>query len=205
MPEEIISKKTQSNLEILKKSCLIAGFYLAGGTGLALYLNHRLSVDLDFFSEKEFNSKPLLQKIKKLGKFSVAKESENTLAGVFNGTKIAFLAYDYPLLFPLKKLGNINVADIREIACMKISAISSRGSKKDFIDLYFICQQGISLKQALALFERKYRGIHYNMVHILKSLVFFDDADNEPLPKMLVPVTWKQVKKFFQEKVKMNQ
>ncbi len=204
MLEEIISKKTQSNLEILIKSDIIADFYLAGGTGLALYLNHRLSVDLDFFSKKEFDNKSLLQEIKKIGKFSIGKESENTLAGVFNDTKIAFLTYDYPLLFPLKKIRNINVADIKDIACMKISAISSRGSKKDFIDLYFICQQGISLKQVLMLFGRKYRGIDYNMMHILKSLVFFNDADSDPMPKMLVPVTWEQVKKFFQGKVKTN-
>ncbi|MBU3964219.1 nucleotidyl transferase AbiEii/AbiGii toxin family protein [Patescibacteria group bacterium] len=205
MLEQIISKKTQSNLEILKKSGLIANFYLVGGTGLALYLKHRISVDLDFFSKKEFNSQSMIQKIKKLGKFSIAKESENTLTGVFNDTKIAFLTYDYPLLFPLKKIGNINVADIKDIACMKISAISSRGSKKDFIDLYFICQQGISLKQALVLFEKKYKSIDYNMVHILKSLVFFDDAHNDPMPKMLVPVMWEQVKRFFQEKVKTSQ
>jgi len=192
-------------LEILKKAGLIAGFYLAGGTGAALHLGHRLSADSDFFSRKKFDNQRLLQNVKESGKFSIVKEAENTLTGVFNGTKITFLAYDYPLLFPLKKIGHINLADLRDIACMKISAISSRGSKKDFIDLYFICQQGISLKQALALFEKKYQSADYNMVHILKSLVFFDDADSDPMPKMLVPVAWKQVKNYFQEKIKAIQ
>ena len=205
MFKEVISKKTQSNLEILKKAGLIAGFYLAGGPGAALHLGHRLSADADFFSRKKFDNQRLLQNVKESGKFSIVKEAENTLTGVFNGTKITFLAYDYPLLFPLKKIGHINLADLRDIACMKISAISSRGSKKDFIDLYFICQQGISLKQALALFEKKYQSADYNMVHILKSLVFFDDADNDPMPKMLAPVVWKQIKNYFQEKIKAIQ
>ena len=204
MSKKIISEKTKENLEILKKAGLLDDFYLAGGTGLALQLEHRTSIDLDFFSRRELDNQALLQKIKKLGDFSLEKEAENTLTGIFNNTKITFLTYDYPSLFPFKKINNLRVADIKDIACMKISAISSRGSKKDFVDLFFICQQAISLKETLILFKKKYQSINYNMVHILKSLSYFQDAEKEPMPKMLIPIRWEEVKIFFKEEIKKN-
>jgi hypothetical protein len=179
----------------------LEGFYLAGGTGLALQLKHRLSQDLDFFKRKDFDPKILIQKIKELGKFSIEKEEENSLAGNFEGTRITFLAYKYPLLAPLKKMEGIKVADIKDIGCMKISAISSRGSKKDFIDLFFICQK-IALGKMLQFFEKKYKEIDYNIMHIIKSLVYFEDAEKDPMPKMLTPVSWQKVKKFFQKEIK---
>jgi hypothetical protein len=111
------------------------------------------------------------------------------------------LAYKYPLLAPLKKIEGIKVADIKDIGCMKISAISSRGSKKDFIDLFFICQK-IALGKMLQFFEKKYKEIDYNIMHIIKSLVYFEDAEKDPMPKMLIPVSWQKVKKFFQKEIK---
>jgi|AntAceMinimDraft_16_1070373.scaffolds.fasta_scaffold12662_6 hypothetical protein len=204
MLEKIISEKTKQDLEVLKKEGLFDGFYLAGGTGLALQLKHRVSIDLDFFNQKKFDNQILLQRIKRIGKFSLEKEAENTLTGIFNNTKITFLTYDYPSLFPFKKINNLRVADIKDIACMKISAISSRGSKKDFVDLFFICQQAISLKETLILFKKKYQSINYNMVHILKSLSYFQDAEKEPMPKMLIPIRWEEVKIFFKEEIKKN-
>jgi len=202
MPEEILSRKAENNLARLRKAELLADFYLAGGTGLALQLNHRVSLDLDFFTKKDIDTKLLIQKIKNLGKFSVEKESENTLIGTFEGTRMTFLKYDYPLLFPLKKLERIKVADGRDIGCMKISAISSRGTKKDFIDLYFLCQKAISLRELLELFKKKYKSVDYNMMHILKSLVYFGDAEKDPLPKMISPISWKEVKNFFKAEIK---
>ena len=202
MPEEILSRKAENNLARLRKAELLADFYLAGGTGLALQLNHRVSLDLDFFTKKDIDTKLLIQKIKNLGKFSVEKESENTLIGTFEGTRMTFLKYDYPLLFSLKKLERIKVADGRDIGCMKISAISSRGTKKDFIDLYFLCQKAISLRELLELFKKKYKSVDYNMMHILKSLVYFGDAEKDPLPKMISPISWKEVKNFLKAEIK---
>ena len=202
MPQEILSKKTKNNLVRLKKAKILRNFYLAGGTGLALQLGHRISLDLDFFTKEDIDTKILIQKIKNLGKFSVEKEAEDTLIGIFEGTRMTFLKYDYPLLFPLKEIEKIKVADARDIGCMKISAISSRGMKKDFIDLYFLCQKMISLGELLKLFKKKYKSIDYNLMHILKSLVYFEDAEKDPLPKMILPVSWEEVKKFFKAEIK---
>jgi len=201
MFEKVLPKKTQEDLAVLRKAKVLEDFYLAGGTGLALQLFHRASLDFDFFTQKSFDSKILVQKIKNLGKFSIEKEAENTLSGIFNDTRITFLKYTYPLLFSLKKIQGIRVARIEDIGCMKISAISSRGTKKDFIDLYFICQK-VPLQKLLKLFQKKYKSVDYNMVHILKSLVYFEDAKKDPLPKMIIPISWLKVKNFFQKEVK---
>jgi len=202
MSQEILSKKTKTNLETLKEENALRDFYLAGGTGLALQLKHRLSLDLDFFTKKEIDTKILIQKIKKLGRFSIEKEDEDSLIGRFKGTRISFLKYDYPCLFSFKDFQGIKVADSRDIGCMKISAIASRGSKKDFIDLFFICQKIISLEKLLKLFAKKYKSVNYNIMHILKSLVYFEDAEKDPMPKMIIPISWKEIKEFFKKEVK---
>jgi predicted nucleotidyltransferase component of viral defense system len=201
MPKEVISKKTQSTLEILRKADLLKDFYLVGGTALALQYQHRLSLDLDFFTKKDIDTKELLGKIKNLGSFSLEKEAENTLTGILNQTKVTFLSYDYPILFSSKNILGIKVADIRDIACMKLTAISSRGTKRDFVDLFFICQD-IPLKKLLSLFQKKYRQINYNLIHILKSLVYFEDAENEPMPYMIKQISWQEIKEFFIKEVK---
>jgi len=91
---------------------------------------------------------------------------------------------------------DVAVADPRDIACMKISAIASRGTKRDFIDLY-VSTQRFGLADVLQLFGRKYQQAGYQRMHILKSLVFFEDADKDPMPDLLVTLDWNDVKQFF--------
>lgn len=201
MLEKVISQNTDNCLEALKKGGLVDNFYLAGGTALAMQLLHRASLDLDFFSQEKINTKSLLLRLKELGGFSLEKEDWQTIHGILKNTKISFFYYPYPLLYRLKKLNGLAVADIRDIVCMKIDAISGRGSKKDFIDLYFICKQ-YSLAYLLKLYKKKYREIEVNMTHILKSLCYFQDAKNSPMPLMLSDCSWQTVEKFFQEEIK---
>jgi len=80
---------------------------------------------------------------------------------------------------------------------MKLSAIAGRGSRKDFVDLYFICREGMSLASVLQLFDEKFRNVPCERYHVLKSLTFFDDAEAEVMPQMLRPATWKEIKQFF--------
>jgi len=189
-------------LEILTKEAVLKNFYLAGGTGAALQLKHRVSLDLDFFTNKDIDTKTLIQKIKTQGKFSIERETENTLIGIFNCSRVSFLRYDYPLLFDLRQIKGIKIADLRDIGCMKIDAVSSRGTKRDFVDLFFICREAISLKNLLSLFKKKYKSVNYNMLHILKSLAYFENAENNPMPRMILPTSWQEVKSFFKEEIR---
>ncbi len=100
------------------------------------------------------------------------------------------------MLFPTNLFLNVAVADPRDIASMKVSAIASRGTKRDFVDLY-ACAERYGLTEILRLFSAKYAQAHYSMVHIFKSLIFFADAEKDPMPHMLVPLDWDRVKQFF--------
>ena len=200
--EEILGQETSRDLEILKKFYLLKDFYLAGGTGLALQLGHRRSYDLDFFTSKSFREMVFIKKISALGHFELDKKEAGTAIGTFRKTRVSFFRYPFSLLKKPKTILGLKVADLIDIACMKIDAVATRGSKKDFIDLYMIIQNGYTLKGLLQNFQKKYTGVKFNMVHIQKGLAFFEDAEKEALPIMLKPISWEQIKQFFLKEVK---
>ncbi len=90
---------------------------------------------------------------------------------------------------------------VLDIACMKVTAISSRGSKKDFIDLYFILQK-FSLEDIFKKLESKFKGVNYQKLHLLKSISYFFDADKDPDPDMIEAIDWEKVKSYLESKVK---
>ncbi len=202
MFEETLTKRAKENLAILGSSKILKDAYLAGGTAVALQLGHRISVDFDFFTPKDFMPKIFASKLSRLGVFKEEQASKGTVLGNFKGIRFSLFVYKYPLLFTSLKYQSLNVADIRDIAAMKIDAIATRGLKRDFIDLYFICNSGYKLTELLSFYDRKYKNLASNIIHIQKSLVFFDDAEFEAMPKMINPVDWEDIKKFFVSEVK---
>ncbi len=194
---ESLSPSAERALTDLQRASVLEGFYLAGGTGLALHLGHRRSADLDFFSSEPFDEEPLLQKVQQLNGFSLVAKGTGALHARIEDTKVSFLSYAYPLLFPLESFLDAMVADAREIACMKISAIAGRGTKRDFVDLYAVSKQH-GLRSLVELFRKKFAQASYSLVHVLKSLTYFADAEKDPMPDMLAPVSWDQVKRYFE-------
>ena len=194
MHEETLSKDTAIVLE--KIAQIAKPFYLAGGTALALQFGHRISIDLDFFCADSFSTSLLIEKLKAIGKLKVEDQSERTLNGSLDGVKISFFYYQYKLNFPTIEYKGINLADERDIAGMKIVAISDRGTKKDFVDLYVLLKK-YSLETILEFFNEKYKDCNYNIVHISKSLTYFFDADQNPDPEMLIKYHWKEIKKYI--------
>ncbi len=193
---ETITAETAATLRALRDRALIDSAYLAGGTGLALRLGHRLSVNLDFFKAELVNEESLLQRLQQMPNFSLVERGPHTIHAVIGGVKVSFLGYPYPLLFPFERFLEVPIADPRDIAAMKITAIASRGTKRDFVDLYAAGSQ-FGLEVLLEHFGKKYARVGYNRMHILKSLTFFDDAEKDPMPHMLVPLEWDEVKRFF--------
>ena len=200
MHEHTLAPSTQKLFDKLAQNSWVSDFYLAGGTALALHLGHRISVDLDFFNKQDFNEALIISKLSDIGKLEVFQKSLQSITGSVDDVKVSFLGYKYPLLKPGTKLKDIALASVEDIACMKLDALSSRGTKRDFIDLYFIAKV-IPLSVIFEMFEKKYALIKYNMLHIKKSLTYFIDAEDDPMPKMIVPVTWKEVKDYFTEQV----
>lgn len=151
---EVIGPSTETALGAIAAAKLEPSFYLAGGTGLALRLGHRRSLDLDFFAEDEVDEEALLRDLQRVGELSVMAKAKQTLDVHLFDTKVSFLAYPYPMLFPFDSYAGVPVADPRDIARMKISAISSRGTRRDFTDLY-LASKTYGLDELLRLFDRK--------------------------------------------------
>lgn len=194
----VLSAQTKKLLYQITSLPVLKNFYLAGGTGLALQLKHRKSEDLDFFSPSVFSLEEIKTALTEVNEVRITYENHQTLHLVLVGTKVSFFYYNYPLLFDLLKHNTIKLADKRDIAAMKIAAIASRGTKRDFIDLYFLLQQ-YSVEQLLDFFKQKYHRISYSYLHLLKSLMYFQDAEDEPMPKMLIKTSWSKVKETLKQ------
>lgn len=198
---ETLLGNAKENLAILGRSGLLGMAYLSGGTASALQLGHRISIDFDFFTPDEFIPKIFVRELVKLGEFKEEQSSKGTVLGEFRGIKFSLFLYKYPILYPFKNLFKIKIVDLRDIAAMKIDAIAMRGLRRDFIDVYFMCKEGMRLDDILGFYDKKYGKLASNLVHIKKSLVYFADAEPDEMPKMLKPCNWSDVKRFFEREV----
>ncbi len=191
---EIFPKQQQSLFDTLSEQDWIRPFYLAGGTSLALQIGHRRSIDFDFFAEGDLNTTQIIHHLRNIGKFELFDRSEDTLNGSVNDVQISFFSYKYPLVKDFHQYMKISIADMLDIALMKLEAISGRGGKKDFIDLYFLLER-FSISELLQRYPQKYGVEISNHYHLLKSLVYFEDAEQQPMPPMLQKVSWEDIKK----------
>ena len=181
---------------------VLDGWILAGGTGLALQLGHRYSEDLDFFHAEPFDANRLAGLLSALGETAVQSRSADTLHALVDKLRISFLRADPPLLFPGTTYRGLTVADPRDIAVTKVIAIGGRGSRKDFVDLYFYLRSGASLAGIFTLLERRFARLDYNEYHLLKSLAYFDDAESEPMPRMVRDVDWTEIRSSIEAEVR---
>lgn len=190
---EILPDEQLKLLQLLSGESFIRNCYLAGGTCLALYLGHRLSFDFDFFIPADFDTSQIVSILNGLGKYERGNEEKNTVNGLLNGVRVSFLGYKYDIIDEFSHYKSIRLAGIRDIASMKLEAIAGRGSKKDFVDMFFLLKQ-FSLVQIFSFHARKYGVGLSNQYHHLKSLVYFNDADEEAMPLMTSPLNWDKVK-----------
>jgi len=202
MHAEVLNKKTDAVFQKLRRAPFLKKFYLAGGTALALHYGHRESIDLDFFCAKSFRTESVIAVLSKLGTFQLVNEEENTVDGILDGVKVSFFSYPYALLHKTSAFHGVATASIADIACMKINAIAGRNARKDFFDLYFILErEGWTLADVLHLCNKKFKAARRDPYHIVKALVYFEEADAQPEVLTHPVVTWSAVKKFFVKNV----
>jgi len=191
LPDTIRTLKLVSKISTVKKS------YLAGGTALALHLGHRISVDLDFFTRQVFDEKTLSGELNELPEFKEEGTAWRTVWGKIGQTRFSLFYYQFPLIKKPVNFEGIKVLQKEDIAAMKVHAIEDRGTKRDFFDLFFLAKE-FSLDQMLKFYDQKYKTLKDHFYSILRSLDYFADAEKEDVdPKMLIPVSWEEVKKFF--------
>ncbi len=202
MHPKVLSARAWKIVKDLEKTGLLVGWTLAGGTGLALQLGHRYSEDLDLYHPEDFDADQLLNELSRIGAVQIQERGSSTLHALIEGVRFSFLRCRPRLLFEGVAYRALVVADPRDIAVMKIVEIGGRGSRKDFVDLYFYLKSSGSLGSILALLKKRFTAIDYNEYHLLKSLVFFDDAEKEPMPNMIRLVDWEEVKKIIIHEVR---
>lgn len=204
MHKDCLSRKGWDVLSNLEELLLKHQAVLAGGTGLALQIGHRLSEDLDFFTGKSFTTESVIDDFRRSGlPFKLISEEEGSITLDFNGIKVSLFRYRYPFLDKPVLLKGITVAGLLDIASMKVIAISQRGTKRDFADLYCILRN-IPFHLIAAHVVKRFGPERINPVHIGKSLVYFADADSEPEP--VYPkgneLSWNTIKQFLRAHVK---
>jgi hypothetical protein len=178
-------------------------FYLGGGTALALQLGHRRSVDLDFFSQTE-DVPTIRHRLDETLAFYgaiLADSAWGNLVYLVKDVRIGFYGYGYALIGPLVEQESLRLAAVEDIALMKFDALLSRAARKDFYDLYFVCQK-LPLQHLLDLAPQKYPSVRDFETQVVKRLVFFDNAEDEPDPPLLEPVEWHTVKDYFTRQAK---
>jgi hypothetical protein len=199
MFEEILPKRAVEIVETLSPH--LGSFYMAGGTGLGLQIGHRKSNDLDFFSYELFNTDAILSVVSADKVFLTAL---GTVHCEIKGIRVSFLYYAVPLIYPPISWHGIKVAHLNDIVAEKIKAISQRGSKKDFIDLYAVLKMKYSVPKVCEIFKNRFKTSDINLYHVIKSLVFFEDAEQEPTPVIVMPGEewkWGNIKTYFSDNI----
>jgi predicted nucleotidyltransferase component of viral defense system len=189
----------QDSLALLGKQDFFKSTYLAGGSSLALQLGHRRSVDFDFFTNKTFELVDVKNILNSIGKYTGQHEAPRTIVGKFNKAKFSLFYYPYKLVEKTTIYQGINLASFADIAAMKLVAITDRGTKKDYIDLYFLTKKCFPIEKMFDFYDKKYHNFEVNKVTLLKALQYFDDADGSEMPEMIEKVDWEEVKKFFEK------
>lgn len=198
---EILDKKRQDILPLFEK--LSESFYLAGGTALALQIGHRDSIDFDFFTNEDIDTAKLFENLKEIftgHELLITQEENNTLAVIIDSEiKVSFMTYKYELLKSLTKELYINLASMEDIACMKLSAINARATQKDYVDIFYLLKH-FTLSEILEFAKQKFPNLDTNL--ILKSLVYFDDVELEPIKFAEgMEVEFEEIKNFIETEV----
>ena len=177
-------------------------YYLAGGTALALMEGHRISVDLDVFTERLPDTEDVLRRLRgSVPEFLVTSVSAGTVYVEILGVQVSVIEYGYPLLGPTvsSETDGMRLANRDDIATMKLSAIANRGRRKDFVDLWILLTRHRTLAEYLALYQEKFEG--RDAGHVVRSLVHFDDAERDPPLRLRVDIDWEELKTDFQRRV----
>lgn len=199
---EVVTPACQKALDFLREQDFIQHFYLAGGTALALQIGHRISTDLDWFTWERLllaaERDDIRRALEQSGQLEVRSEQDGMMYTQLFGAEVSFIYQHHPLLEPTVDFDGIPLASPTDIGLMKLAAINSRGTRRDFVDLYCL-REIVSLDRLLELAEIKYADRPSFLSIAARALVYFEDAEPQPMPETLTPVEWAEVKRYCEE------
>ncbi len=199
--KKAVDTSTLELIKALQSRDYLKGFYLDGGTALAIYMDHRRSVDIDLFSNQSFDASQLLENIHQDFNYQLFHTALNTIKGSISDIKVDILAHRYPYLQAPQNIDGILLLSKQDIIAMKLNAISTSGQRsKDFIDLFYLLDI-YNLADMLSFYKTKYN--QQNDTLILKSLIYFEDVDLSDWPVLLKEpgLKWEDVKKKLDKTV----
>lgn len=200
LQKNAVPRAAMDVLNFLSAKDFLKDYRLVGGTSLALLWGHRHSVDIDLFSDKNYPLIELEQQLSLIEGASLTGKNPIGLAYVIKGVKCDFLNYPYKFFHPEITEDGIRMAHVEDIIALKLGAIANRGARKDFIDLYYILEK-YQLKDLLHFYTRMYNvSEHFSL---LKSMIYFEDAEMETTPTLLIEpnLAWDKIKKTIIQKV----
>ena len=195
-----IEPHTLELLRALMQEAALSELRLVGGTALALQYGHRSSIDLDLFGKIDIDGYELQSILSKYGVLKVENETKIIHQYYIDNIKVDVVNYPFEWISPIIEEDGIRLASPVDIAAMKVNAIEGRGTKKDFIDMYMLLQH-YSLKEIIAFYQQKYPN--YSIFRALRSLTYFDDAEDQFMPRMFIEDTWENMKLYITNQVKL--
>jgi predicted nucleotidyltransferase component of viral defense system len=188
-------------LRNLQQIPLLNDLRLVGGTALALHIGHRHSIDLDFFGMIDADGFLIADEIKfhGLDDIRLTKNGRSIKIFYINKVKVDIVNYGYQWIEPPVEEEGLRLAGLKDIAAMKLAAITNRGTKKDFVDIYFLLKH-FSIIQMLEFYDIKYA--YGSLFNVVRSLSYFADAEENDMPQMFIPAEWETIKTVIREAVK---
>ena len=200
MKWNIIDKKRYILLKNIVEKVSVENYYMVGGTALSLQLGLRESFDFDFCVTNHFNNNLLLEELKTIGNVEIKQNQTGTLDIILDDVQVSFFYFPNEIVGEFvvpDEIKKLKIANVIDIATMKLIAIGGRGAKKDFFDLYYIMQKSdITIEKLVKALIEKY-GKNINYMNTIMGLTYFEDAEEEILPKTFVENSWNEIKKFF--------
>ena len=194
--------KTQALLQKMVSGCpFLEKYVLVGGSALALYLCHRKSEDLDFFTfDDSFDKKEIFEYIKEFDNKEVLSESDEQIDVLLDGVKVTFFNAKWKFLQP-ETIEKFNLASIESIAAMKVNVMFLRAKYRDYYDLYCLVKNGMSLREIFEQSKYIVEGINFKLFAI--ALVYIDDIEDDNI-EYLEPkekISKEEIRDFFQSKL----
>lgn len=198
--KETVSRTTLELIKTLQADSMLQGFLLVGGTALSLQIGHRISIDIDFFTQNEFDTRELLEYLEQAYTFQLQYIHKNTLKGIINGVFVNLIRHNYKLIAAPVFISTVRMASIQDIAAMKLNAVAGNGTRvKDFVDIYFLLQK-YNFSDLIGFYCTKYEN--RNDFQIIKSMTYFNDIVVEDWPNMYLEksLTIDEIKTFILKK-----
>lgn len=193
-----IDERTLGLLKNLMQLTEFAEMRLVGGSALALHIGHRTSVDIDLFGKLSIDEIGLSKAVNSLGEANIIRKSPNISIYIINRIKVDFVNYPFAWLENVVEKDGIRLAGKKDIAAMKLSAITGRGTKKDFIDLFYLLRE-FTLEEMMGYYKKKFPEASEFLV--LKSLNYFGDAESDETPNIFEEITWPEIKIFLKVEI----